>query len=249
MFIRCFLLLWIFNFLSAGRVPQPEERIIGGGPIEIEQSPWQVSLQVEGVYICGGSIYSKDIIITAAHCTEKEDKQLEAKDFLVRAGSALKNSGGTLSKVATLILHEEYHSKNLLNDIAIMRLSQPLELSHKVQTIPLAERYPVPGTIAFTSGSGEALDEDGTPIGPIKLQGTFLRIQPLHTCTNLFFTRRDLICAGSSGQTACIGDSGGPLIVDQKLVGVTSFQGCIDPTLFANVPYFRKWILDTINYI
>ncbi|XP_041565271.1 trypsin epsilon-like [Drosophila elegans] len=113
MFIQSFLLLLAIGFLSAGRVSRPEERIIGGQNIEIEQAPWQVSLQVNGEHSCGGSIYSKDIIITAAHCLYEKERRLEAKDFLIRVGSSLWNSKGTLVKVAAIRSHENYNSTNL----------------------------------------------------------------------------------------------------------------------------------------
>jgi secreted trypsin-like serine protease len=43
-------------------------RIVGGVKIPIEAIPFQVSLQLYGYQICGGSIISKQYILTAAHC-------------------------------------------------------------------------------------------------------------------------------------------------------------------------------------
>nr|XP_017014640.2 trypsin beta-like [Drosophila takahashii] len=154
MFIRCFLLVLAFNLLSAGRVPL-EERIIGGSDIEIEMAPWQVSLEEEGQHVCGGAIYSEDIIITAAHCHfDKEGRRLEAEVFNIRAGSALKEEGGRRIQVASIKSHQMYKFTRKVYDIAVMRLSEPLELSNTVQTIPLGETNPSPGTLAFISGWG-----------------------------------------------------------------------------------------------
>ncbi|XP_070393998.1 transmembrane protease serine 3-like [Dermacentor albipictus] len=44
------------------------EKIVGGRPAKQCEFPWQVSLQVNGYHICGGSIISPDTVVTAAHC-------------------------------------------------------------------------------------------------------------------------------------------------------------------------------------
>ncbi|XP_041565310.1 trypsin beta-like [Drosophila elegans] len=241
MFIQSFLLLLAIGFLSAGRVSRPEERIIGGQNIEIEQAPWQVSLQVNGEHSCGGSIYSKDIIITAAHCLYEKERRLEAKDFLIRVGSSLWNSKGTLVKVAAIRSHENYNSTNLTKDIAVMRLSEPLNFTDKVKSIPLAERNPAPGTVAMVSGWGATSTYPKLSY-PVHLQG----VDVLILGVNQFF-----LFAGSYGQTSCFGDSGGPLVVDQQLVGVVSgvFEYCDGPTQFISVSDERSWLLNAIASI
>ncbi|XP_052855553.1 trypsin beta-like [Drosophila gunungcola] len=258
MFIQSFLLLLAIGFLSAGRVPRPEERIIGGQNIEIEQAPWQVSLQVNGKPHCGGSIYSKDIIITAAHCRfDKERRRLEAKDFLIRVGSSLLNSNGTLVKVAAIRSHESFDFKrNGFNDIAIMRLSEPLKFTSKVQSIPLAKRNPAPGTVAMVSGWGatSALpSHNGYPVlsYPINLQRVYNQIRNRKYCSIFPTMSKNNICAGTYGKTTCSGDSGGPLVVNQELVGVVSggFKFCDGFSVYASVPSFRSWILNAVASI
>ncbi|XP_017060394.1 trypsin alpha-like [Drosophila ficusphila] len=252
MFIKCFLLLSAINFLSAGRVPELEERIIGAEDIEIEAAPWQVSIQRRGNHICGGSIYSKDIIITAAHCRfSKEGKQLGAEEFQVRAGSSWIKSYGTLIHVAAIKSHEKYSKKTGVNDIAVMRLSEPLVFSSKVQSIPLAEKNPSPETLAKASGWGAVrvtvYQEIQFGEYPEHLKGVELLIQD---CQNYLFTTEDNVCVHSRGKSTCAGDSGGPLVVDQQLVGVTSFglgKKCDGFVAFAGVPAFRNWILNAVK--
>jgi secreted trypsin-like serine protease len=42
--------------------------IIGGSYIDIKETPYQVSMKVDGIHHCGGSIISDRWILTAAHC-------------------------------------------------------------------------------------------------------------------------------------------------------------------------------------
>ncbi|XP_037710085.1 trypsin alpha-like [Drosophila subpulchrella] len=257
MFFSCFLLLLALNVLSAGRVPQPEERIIGGRSIDIEQVPWQVSLQFQGRHICGGSIYSKDIIITAAHCCFDEEGRLEAKDFEVRVGSALKNTGGRLVKVAAIKSFETYVYKDTFNDIAVMRLSEPLEFTNNVQPISLAENNPAPETSAHATGWGATSAQHNYWNGlhnvvytyPEHLHGVWVKVNWSYFDGTKYYTHQNLILVGSAGQTACLGDSGGPLIINQQLVGVAQGGTCKGQAYYTSVPYFRGWILNAIKAI
>lgn len=53
-----------FEFIAVSQ----RSLIVGGVETTIEKHPWQVSLQKNSFHICGGSIISKDWVITAAHC-------------------------------------------------------------------------------------------------------------------------------------------------------------------------------------
>ncbi|XP_002087648.3 trypsin beta-like [Drosophila yakuba] len=254
MFIESFLILLALNFLSAGGVNLPEERIIGGHPTKIEDVPWMVSIQIYGQHWCGGSIYNADTIITAAHCFFNNGTRLDPRYFEIRAGSHSKQSNGTLVKLAAVTIHEYYVHKEypffvLKNDIAVVRLSERLEFTSKVQPIPLAESNPEPGTMSFATGWGSMYGTDaGDPSkGPINLQGVKLRIESPNFCRISHDGSR--ICAGYYWQNTCRGDSGGPLIINRQLVGVNSAGGefCETPTIFSSVSYYREWILNAIK--
>ncbi|KAH8412211.1 hypothetical protein KR009_000509 [Drosophila setifemur] len=150
MFFKCFFLLSAVNVLSAGRVPQPENRIIGGYDTEIEIVPWQVVILRNGEFLCGGSIYDTYFIITAAHCIINAKE----KELTVRAGSSWSNQGGTLVKVDKMRYNRWFNSNNYDNDIAVLRLSEPLKLSEKIQPIPLATKNPTTRSVALMSGYG-----------------------------------------------------------------------------------------------
>lgn len=58
----------------------------------------------------------------------------------------------------------------------------------------------------------------------------------------------DMICAGNvlGSKDTCTGDNGGPLTVNQRLAGITSWGfGCgwlYRPRVYANVAHFKNWI-------
>lgn len=47
-----------------------EGRIVGGEAATIEKYPYQAAYHYAGVYMCGGSIISEIVVLTAAHCIQ-----------------------------------------------------------------------------------------------------------------------------------------------------------------------------------
>ena len=51
----------------------PEPKIAGGSPVSISQYPWQAAVMIDGEQVCGGSLLTSRIVITAAHCVFDTD--------------------------------------------------------------------------------------------------------------------------------------------------------------------------------
>lgn len=60
-------------------------RVVGGTNATEGAWPWQVELQFNGFFICGGAIIDPTTIITAAHCVE----YLQSSTLSVRAGECI----------------------------------------------------------------------------------------------------------------------------------------------------------------
>lgn len=43
-----------------------DDKIVGGRPVDVRYHPYQVSLEQNGIFYCGGSIISRTVILTAA---------------------------------------------------------------------------------------------------------------------------------------------------------------------------------------
>ncbi|KAH8318184.1 hypothetical protein KR074_000438, partial [Drosophila pseudoananassae] len=247
MFIKTLLLLMAANVLSAGHIGHPENRIIGGSNTAIETAPWQVFLQkLEGDWIsdCGGSLIRSDIVLTAAHCVVSNGPA----ELTVRVGSSNKNKGGQLHTVAKIVVHQDYNINNMpkfLNDIAVLRLSNPVKIGPSAQTIGLATNAPTVGSQALITGWGRIL-----PLveeKPIILQGINVTILSSNECAIFPWHYEKIICAGSEKKTACRGDSGGALVVNNQVVGVVSTGTCEGSTKHVSVPYYHQWILEAVE--
>eukprot|EP00116_Pleurobrachia_bachei_P008497 sb/3468759/ len=152
----------------------PAARIIGGDISERGVLPYIVNLDViagASRYICGGSILHKRWIITAAHCVVSDiefdpeectncvltstlfhPSQVEAFAGDLRLRDY--DEGEQSSKAQMIIVHPEYDSNSLENDVALIRLQYPLEYSTYVQNIELGENIPPTGSPVTCGGWG-----------------------------------------------------------------------------------------------
>ncbi|XP_016979466.1 trypsin beta-like [Drosophila rhopaloa] len=230
-----------------GLLPQLDGRIVGGTATTITSFPWQISLQRSGSHSCGGSIYSANIIVTAAHCLQS----VSASSLQIRAGSSYWSSGGTVLKVASFLNHEGYNANTMVNDIAIIRLSGSLSFSSSIKAIGLASSNPANGASASVSGWGT--QSYGSSSIPSQLQYVNVNIVSQSVCSSSTYgygseIRNTMICAASSGKDACQGDSGGPLVSGGLLVGVVSWgYGCAYanyPGVYSSVADLRSWVVN-----
>ncbi|BFG05210.1 trypsin alpha-like [Drosophila madeirensis] len=233
--------------IPEGLLPQLDGRIVGGSATTINSFPWQISLQRSGSHSCGGSVYSGNIIVTAAHCLQS----VSASVLQVRAGSTYWSSGGTVAKVASFKNHEGYNANTMVNDIAVVRLSSSLSFSSTIKSIGLASSAPGNGAAASVSGWGT--QSSGSSSIPTTLQYVNVNIVGQSQCSSSTYgygseIKSSMICAAASGKDACQGDSGGPLVSGGVLVGVVSWgYGCAYanyPGVYADVAALRSWVIN-----
>ncbi|KAF5289345.1 hypothetical protein FQA39_LY15131 [Lamprigera yunnana] len=106
---------------ASNRFPSSRGRIIGGEPVEIEDYLYQVSIQSEKYYFCGGFIVSPNTILTAAHCVHKGG----VSEFTVAYGSK-HLYGGNSTTVNSVEVHEDYDASSHDCDIALLLLSKKI---------------------------------------------------------------------------------------------------------------------------
>ncbi|XP_016838625.2 trypsin Blo t 3 [Nasonia vitripennis] len=204
------------------------------------QYPYQVSLRTEKKgHFCGGSIINQRWILTAAHCLDEDDIKV-----VVGTNSLYE---GTEYEVVRSIIHEGFDAKTVENDIGLVRVDRDIHFNDKVQPITLASKNTKADGNEIVVLTGWGRIEDYSK--PERLQYIILEIYDFDKCkrTEPRVSKTELCTLARRGGTACIGDSGGPVVNrDGIQVGVVShrYQSCgaAVPDIHARVSSFRDWI-------
>ncbi|XP_068839230.1 serine protease 44-like [Capricornis sumatraensis] len=107
-------------------------RIVGGRPAPDRKWPWQVSLQINNVHMCGGSLIAPRWVLTAAHCI------FGFEEYTVRMGSTLlRPQLGMVIPVRDIVCHSFYDVRTLINDIALVLLAHSVNYSAFIQPVCL----------------------------------------------------------------------------------------------------------------
>ncbi|CAG9765097.1 unnamed protein product [Ceutorhynchus assimilis] len=229
--------------------PVPEStgtRIIGGSVAPRNAFPYQVALIINNSGFCGGSIISRNWILTAAHCVDTGTR------FQVIAGAhnpSTNEPSQVRMAAKSRVVHSEWNRSRLQNDIAVLEVPNIPIGKPGIDSIRLAPSNA--GTYAGSKSvlSGWGRTSDASTSIASKLQYVHLSIITNRVCQNSFGlnVRTTNICTSGVGRVgACNGDSGGPLVVDGVEVGVVSFgNGNCErgsPTVYARVSSYRAWI-------
>ncbi|XP_075158148.1 trypsin-like [Haematobia irritans] len=243
--------------------PSMGAKIVGGSTISINDANYQASLRLVSReksrgfgygHVCGGSIITQRIILTAAHCLINANTDpitdRSAGEFRVVVGSAnlYKKDANTLEyNVQELAKHNGFSTENLYNDIALIFVNGyipwnwPTAKAINLNAVAVAENTP-----CTISGWGKT----ETSQIPSTLLGATVPIVSYPLCESSYGKIPEtMICAGymaTGGIDACQGDSGGPMVCNGKQVGVVSWGvGCglrNNPGVYTNVSSFIDWI-------
>ncbi|XP_055385766.1 chymotrypsin-1-like [Condylostylus longicornis] len=228
---------------------QIRSRIVGGDFAKDGEFPYQISLQLNQNHICGGSIIGPKHILTAAHCVVRSDGVLRPVNAMsIRAGTNVIGVDGQVRQAEAVYVHEKYRMN--LNDVAVIKLSKPLEYNSKIQEIEMDRGDAPVGAIVTISGWGKTAN-DGRRSEVLKT--ATLKVLSIEQCdkkSGLGF--KQTICLDHpAGIGACQGDSGGPATYNGKLIGVASFvaKTCASnkPDSYARVSLYYDWIKEKMS--
>lgn len=227
-----FLLAVVLIHTSWGYVLHP--RIFGGQEISHIQHKYLVQLltfkrngTAISPYSCSGSILNQRWIISAAHCY--------CGDFIGVLAVKFKSQLLGIVEKSHVVLYPEFKCSprpnylNSVSDLALLKTTNRIKFDEFTQPIRLSTRSPKIGESVVIAGYGHA--EDGVKV-PREGRTTVTECSGLKTT---------LICTVSTVRSGK-GDSGGPLISNGSLVGVTSWGCDTFCTAYVDVTLHLDWI-------
>uniref|UniRef100_A0A7M4FUU6 Peptidase S1 domain-containing protein n=1 Tax=Crocodylus porosus TaxID=8502 RepID=A0A7M4FUU6_CROPO len=222
--------------------------------------PWQVSIQISAEHVCGGAVFAKDWVVTAAHyewsCRTKQPSAgKHATECYWDYIEVLQLGEGGHDR-GQYIMHPNFNKTTMESDIALLQLTEPLKFNHYVRPVclPEEEEEVQPSQVCTITGWG-AYDE-GTQ--PSLLNGQLeVPILVLETCQKYYVNHsgkvtQRMFCAGfpqEEGKDSCTGDSGGPLVCPSEDSGFYTLNGIISwgfgcgrkgyPGVYTNVAWLK----------
>lgn len=201
-------------------------------------------------------------VITAAHCID------DTLEYVILGSTNVKAYSNRI-KVDRTVIHEHYieDAKSFFSvpyDIGIVRLSERVDFSRTIAPICLPfqiKNYSEPtiNTTFTLSGWGTKQYDVSDNI----LNYVDLKFYDFKECQEVFLMfgaqlSSKVFCAGGQiGIDSCYGDSGSPLVRKinntwfmEGIVtgGVDSGCGTLNPSSYAKVTKYEKWIKDKVRY-
>ncbi|XP_037551500.1 complement factor D [Nematolebias whitei] len=245
------------------------EGIMGGREAVPHSRPYMASIQVqEGENLkheCGGFVIADQWVMTAVHCMPNGPN---GRKVVLGAHSLSEHeSTKQIFDILELYNHPDFSSLNYDNDVALIKLDRPVNISDAVATVSFLRAgggtNPDPGAEVETAGWG-SLDNLG--LRPDKLKEAFIEVLSFSKCRRAdYFGRKftdNMICAhklvqdncGNSPRIvdSCDGDSGGPLLYNGVAVGITSNGGkkcgqIKKPGIYTIISHYTEWIDSTMG--
>lgn len=253
--------------ISTFEVNDISPKIVGGYDAKRDEFPYMVSLrraEMEIIFdqpfhVCGGSIINSDTVLTASHCLYDQfgNHLNQPFSFFVVAGILHMWSDEEHEKkflVTEIFSHPGFSLETLENDIAILKVAP--DFSFDLPSIQPISLYTLDefdeGTNCSVHGWGVLWYESS--LTPDTLQTVNLTISNFDHCNKTYEgdITRNQFCAYEPDKDSCSGDSGGPFVCQNTLVGIVSFgYRCAEvdvPGVYTKVSAYRHFIENFRNY-
>jgi len=195
----------------AGSIDQP---VVGGTTVAFGKYP-DVALVVAPMALCTGTLIAPDVVLTAGHCIDTEPKEvlLGSVDYTKPGGELIAVKSATAypaweSSFDVGVLVLDHVSKAKPRAIASACTAKDLQVGNDVEVVGFG--------LTTASGTG-----DNTKLHRAALTVRDPKCTTDESCIAKVAPNGEFI-AGGDGVDACFGDSGGPIYLDDALIGVVS---------------------------
>ena len=117
------------SVVESGHMYPPNARIIGGSPVNINRFPFAASLQDSDGHFCGGSLITRHVVLSAAHC--------QGGRYSVKLGATEWDKGGQDIDMQKEVPHPGYDSRTTDKDYMLVLLDKPATLNNDVKLVKL----------------------------------------------------------------------------------------------------------------
>lgn len=257
--MSCFHKVLLFGLLSACTNSNSSHPKIYGGEPAGSSYPFFVSIFGEGEsYRCGGSLIETDVILTAAHCVDRQSGKLRvAIGHLTKTQEAATK----IRTVKAIVIHEAF-DQEMKNDVALLFLESQdgdESLASSVIALNRDRSLPIDQQVVRVIGYGDTESEESSDVS--QLNQVDIPVISREVCRSLDAYYSDVsegeFCGGDlvNGKVdSCPGDSGGPAFAlgDRPLLTGIVSRGpqCGNkksPGVYSQVAYYIPWIGKSIE--
>jgi len=248
-------------------------RVVGGSTTTAFSYPFIANLILPGAgpdlryqHTCGGTLIAPKWVMTAAHCIDhsiSSGYRIAMYRHNLRLTDAEEHACSRSDiEIERIQCHPDYGIQHAFDsDLCLLELTEAFTCSGLVLPSLDDGTASATGTTATVVGWGALIDHEDEananapwPWYPDELQHADMTIlgdtcyDLENTDTGLYTITSKMICASElSEPDACWGDSGGPLLVGNVVVGIASFgAGCGAtrdiPGVYTRVSQFTTWI-------
>lgn len=229
------------------------QEVLADDPVALSTVRIQIQLTRSSI-TCTGTLISEDVVLTAAHCV--------GPDWAKKSVFLAKNKNPIA--VSRYIAHENYSEHiptNIAwNDIALLKLTKPVDLPYRPAMLPQSSDSLATGQVVLLAGFGQ-----NTPV-PRSLGSsrnpTLRKIE--QKILNPDYLQTEFLVNIKDGGS-CFGDSGGPAYIQSEtgliVRGLTSHltekdlisgsskhktYACLEEMVYTNVSAMTEWIEESL---